>query len=345
MIVSMREGCSFVATLAGTLALAAATAGCVDPLDRCDAAGPGERLACPMPGWTDRAFDVVTPPAWDGVAPLPLVVAFHGGGGRRRAAESVSCPDGDVDDPACLGAQATARGYAVVFPDGTGTRPVRNLRTWNAGGGTGRWQCVSGPGCASGVDDIAYVDALLAELERIIPIDPARVFATGLSNGGAMSHRLACERADVFAAIAPVGAGNQFAAAGGACAQAVPVLAIHGADDPCWTFGTGAGACAQDDGLDKLGGLESTEAWAARNGCDGAPVEDALPDVDPGDGTTATRLRWPGCDADVELIRIDGGGHTWPRGHAYLDAETIGLVSRDVDGNAIILDFFDAHPR
>lgn len=317
-------------------------AGCVDPLDRCEDGAPGDQRSCPTPGWTDRAFDVRIPDDWDGATPLPVVFAFHGGGGRRRSAQSVTCPDGDVDDPACLGAEATARGYVIVFPDGTGARPLRNIRTWNGGGGVGAWQCTSGGACKSGVDDVAYFDALLDEVGRFVPVDPARIYATGLSNGGAITHRLACERADVLAAIAPVGSGNQYAAAGGACDVQVPVLAIHGTDDPCWRYETGSAACAQDDGKDKIGGITSTEAWATRDGC-GAVVEEALPDRDPDDGTTVTRLTWQGCDADVQLLRVEGGGHTWPGGDPYLGTDTVGRVSHDVDGSAEILDFFDAH--
>jgi predicted esterase len=132
----------------------------------------------------------------------------------------------------------------VVLPDGTGLRPLRNVRSWNAGGGTDGWQCVSRGACQQGVDDGAFFDQLLVELARVVPVDARRVFLTGLSNGGAISHRLACERPSVVAAIATVGGTNQYTAAGGRCAARVPVLAIHGSDDPCWGYETGTAACA-----------------------------------------------------------------------------------------------------
>ena len=87
------------------------------------------------------------------------------------------------------------------------------------------------------------------------------------------------------------------------------MLEIHGTEDPCWSFETASGACAQDDGKVKVGAVPSAEDWAARDGC-ATSVEEPQPDVDPGDGTTATLVRWTGCAADVELLRIDGGGHT-----------------------------------
>jgi len=68
-----------------------------------------------------------------------------------------------------------------------------------------------------------------------------------------------------------------------------------------------------------------------------------LPDLDPNDGSTVTHRHWQGCQADVELIRIDGGGHTWPGGDAYLDADQVGTLNRDFSASEAALDFFDAH--
>jgi len=331
--------------------LALGPAGCGFQLAECDAgdARPGARLSCPVPGHTDRAFDLHVPASWDGASPLPVLYAFHGGGGNRAAAARVTCPDGDRGNPACLVPVATAAGFAVVLPDGTGSRPLRNIRTWNAGGGRDGWNCASGGACRAGVDDLRYLDDLHAAVGRVIPIDPARVHATGISNGGALSHRWACERPDVLAAIAPVGGANQFEAAGGTClatGAAVAVLHVHGTADPCWRYEASSDSCiaGENEGV-KAGVDETLEAWRLRNGCGPDPAATALPDGVPGDGITATLLAWPGCAADVSLVRIDGGGHTWPGGYAYLGTDRIGPVCRDFDGNAFIVDFFRAHPK
>lgn len=324
---------------------AIAGVGCgFDPLERCGATSgvAGDAIDCPMPGYLDRAFTLHLPAGFDGSTPLPLIYAFHGGGGNRRTADGVTCPGGDLDDPACLTAKATAAGYAVVLPDGTGTRPIRNVRTWNAGGGTGDLQCVSGAACKSGVDDMAYLDDVQAEVERIAPVDQARIYATGLSNGAAITHRLACERPARMAAIAPVGGNNQFAAGGGACPGGVALMQLHGTEDPCWKFEDSREACAQRDDKLKIGVDTSMEGWRARNGCDPTTTETAIADT-ADDGTTSTRIRFDGCDADTELIRIDGGGHTWPQGHQYLGEGTVGRVAQDFDGDDVILEFFDAH--
>lgn len=307
-------------------------------------AAPGATIEREVPGFPDRGFDLELPASWDGRSPLPLIVAFHGGGGHRASAETVSCPDGKRDDPRCLGAVARAAGFAVAYPDGTGARLFKRLRTWNAGGGVGGWNCASGPACADNVDDMAYFDALLGEIGRVVPIDPKRIHLTGLSNGGAIAHRLACERSARVASIVAVGGSNQLAAAGGACAGGVPVLEIHGTEDPCWTFEESDRACLARDGGKKVGTMASMEGWRVRNGCDAAHDDEPMPDRDPNDGTTATRLRWRNCKAAVELIRIDGGGHTWPSGQPYLSERRVGRVSRDF-GSEVIVDFFRAHPR
>lgn len=331
--------------LCSTLLLAAlAPPACVPTLERCGPAGPGASLECPLPDDFDRGASIRVPSRWDGVSALPVIVALHGGGGNRASAETVTCPDGEAGGARCLSRVANEAGYALVLPDGTGLRPTRNVRSWNAGGGVDGWLCVSKGACQEGVDDAAFFDRLLAEVARVFPIDRRRVFVTGLSNGAAMAHRLACERPDVVAAVVAVGGGNQLVAAGGRCEARVPVLQIHGADDPCWHYETSSATCSFLDEGRKIGADETVDGWRARNGCSASYVDETLPDA-AADGTTATRRTWAGCAAAVERIRIDGGGHTWPGGHGYLDEETIGRVSRDFEANVELVRFFDAHPK
>ncbi len=249
----------------------------------------------------------------------------------------MTCPGGERGDAGCLDAMANERGYAVVSPDGTGQRPLRDVRTWN-GGGT-RY-CASGQACARDIDDIGYTDDLIAQVAAAIPIETKRIHATGISNGGAMSHRLACERPELVASIVPVSGANQFADDGGACG-AVPVLHIHGTLDPAWLFEGGEGGI--DAGI-KTSVAETMAGWSARNGCEATFVETALEDRDPGDGITSVRRTFDGCAQATELIIEEGAGHAWPDGFQYFDEDRIGRVTHDF-GNEVILDFFDAHPR
>ena len=335
------------AAIAVLFCIEAALAGgaCIG-LDPCQPAAPGQSLTCPMSGWLDRPFDLFVPAGWDGAAPLPVIYAIHGGGGNHTATNKLTCPGGNLGDPGCLVAKANAAGYAVVVPNGTGTRPIRNVRTWNAGGGQDGWLCVSGAACRAGVDDMRYFDDLHAEIGRLLPVDAARIYATGISNGGAMTHRLACAWSTRLAAAAPVAGANQHAAAGGACAGGTPVLQIHGTADPCWRFEESTATCATLEEGRKAGVTPTMDAWRARNGCQDAPATVVdMPDVDPSDATTSRRESFVGCAADVELIRIEGGGHTWPQGDPYLPTDVVGPVARDFDADDVILEFFGGHVR
>lgn len=326
------------------LLLAQAVGGCVDVLEPCagKSVSAGQMLDCPMPGWTDRSYTLELPQSWDGTSPLPVVIAIHGGGGNKQSAAKVTC-SGDTGGAACFSQVAMQAGMAVLRPDGTGTRPLRNVRTWNAGGGTGDWNCASGGACKAGVDDVRYFRELLDDVAKVIPVDSKRIYATGLSNGGAMSHRLACQLSDRIAAIVPVGGANQFAAAGGSCPTPVPILHIHGTQDPCWTYKPSSVSCVEgsDAGV-KQGAEESMEYWRAVNGCTADTIEAALPDAAPSDGTRSYRVVWQGCAVATELIRVEGGGHTWPGGNPYLSEDRIGRVPRDF-GSQVLVDFLRQH--
>lgn len=234
---------------------------------------------------------------------------------------------------------------ALVAADGVDARGLKG-RSWNAGGGEDGWRCVGGVACEDGWDDVAYVDTLLDELHRALNLDEARLYATGISNGGAMSHRLACERAEVFAAIAPVAGENQaLATPGCAPSRPVPVLQIHGTEDPCWGYDGSSTEplCAGSGEGDYMDVETSMEGWRTLNGCSGS-VETALADT-ADDGTSVVQVDGQGCAADTTLLRIEGGGHTWPQGWQYLSEERIGRVSQEIAGSEVVWAFFEAHPQ
>ena len=327
-------------SLSRVLALAAITGGCrLQYAADCATADvhAGDSVECTVPGYVDRAFDLRVPPSWDGGTPMPLIVAFHGGGAFKGSAETVTCPGSDRSDPHCLGNLAVERGYAVVYPNGIGSRPLRGVRTWNAGGNRNGYICGFGPACHLDIDDVGYVADMFAELEAAIPIDATRVYATGISNGGAMTHRLGCEARTRFAAIAPVAGANLHADSGGPCDVSIPILDIHGTADPNWAYDSGEKRDGYWSGAD-----ETMENWRVRNGCAATFVDEPLPDAAPRDGATSVRRRWDGCAAATERIRIEGGGHTWPSGQQYFSEDVIGSVTFDF-GSEVILDFFDAH--
>jgi polyhydroxybutyrate depolymerase len=299
---------------------------------------PGVTTECAMEGQIDRPFTVITPT----VAQIPqgsqgVIIALHGGGGSSQAMRQASCPDGDLNSPLCLERVANERGFAVVFPNGTGGRPLRNVRTWNAGGGN-RLGCTSGAACRSKVDDVGYMDDVLSTLQQSTIIDTTHVFVTGISNGAAMAHRLACEGPTSIKAIASVAGGNQFAADSGVCQRQTAVLEIHGTADNCWSFEGGPLSCLESIG-DKVGVEESLAGWRQRNACSTSQLQTELPDISD-DATTVTSVVSQGCTKAVELLRVNGGGHTWPSGQQYLAKSRIGPVTRDINSKEIV-DFFE----
>ena len=305
-------------------------------------ARPGAALTCEVPGFEQRPYDIHLPADYDPARPVSVVLAIHGGGGNSRAAARTACPGGDAKSAGCLHAMAAREGVAVVYPNGTGARLVSNVRTWNAGGGAKGWQCVSGRACKEGVDDIAYFRALLEDLARWVAVDPQRVHATGLSNGGAMSHRLACQMAERIASIAALGGANQYATTATCAPQRpVPVLQIHGTEDRCWAYEGGTAACAQRDDMSKIAVEASMRIWATINGCQS--VQAAQPMASEPRIETA-QLRWAGCRAETILIRMTGGGHVWPGGWAYLRESVIGPMVGGWSANRVILDFFRRNP-
>ena len=308
-----------------------------------------------VPGWPNRNYLLHVPPNYVCSRHLPLVLALHGGGSNKEQMRTITCPSGRADDPGCLDAVADREGFIVVYPDGTENLLWRTFNASNWGTGPGGWNptsgdaCVSGYACASNVDDVAYFNALLDEVESVVSVDEARVYATGISNGAAMAHRLACEMSDRIAAIAPVAGGNQFAFFQ-PCgpARVVPVVEFHGTADPSWGYGSET----EDLDLNGQGIMISVphtiDGWLARDGCaSGGAIED-LPDLDPNDSSTVTRVRYDGCQdgAEVVLYRINGGGHMWPNGYQWdnLFPGEYGPTNRDLDGNQVIWDFFKAHP-
>lgn len=304
---------------------------------------PGGFGFCALGGWPGRGYRVFRPAGHDPQVPTPVVLMLHGGGGNALSAIAASCPEDQLGHPACWHRVAAREGFVVVYPEGTDFPQAPGRRTWNAGGGVEPWLCVSAGACQTGVDDLRFFTDLLEALQDWMRVDEGALFATGLSNGAAMAHRLACEMGERIAAIAPVGGANQWAATA-PCEPGEPVaiLQIHGTSDPCWTYEETEASCSGPLGL-KVGARESTEGWATRWECEGEPASENELDTD-GDGLKTTVLTWPRCQASVRLLRLEGAGHTYPNGRQYQPESEIGPTLRDW-GSERIWAFFDAHRR
>lgn len=305
----------------------------------------GVVLDCDLASYSNRSYTIFLPEGFESSQP-PLIFAIHGGGGNSGHAIRTTCPDGEIDNPLCLHNMARDRGYAVVAPNGTSSRLIKRIRTWNAGGGENGYRCASGRACKDGVDDIAYFNALLDDVSLLVNYDSNRVYATGLSNGGAMSHRLACELSQRITAIFAVGGANQYATAA-QCLPETPVAIthVHGTADPCWKYNGGAPDCSfvGQKGLIHVEVSRTMAEWTAINRCNDIVSVEHWPDLD-GNGDETVVYDHRGCVASVVLLQMDGTGHTWPNGDQYFRESLVGPVSRDW-GNEKILEFFDAHSR
>ena len=196
------------------------------------------------------------------------------------------------------------------------------------------------------VDDVGFTRALLDDLATIANVDPHRVFATGLSNGGIMAYYLASELSDRIAAIAPVGGPMMTET----CHPTRPVSVIHfhGTADEFAPFkgGFGKGFLGRT-GVTRFNSVEhSIRNWVKANGCGAEPEIVALPDK-ADDGMRVTRKTWSGGKdgSEVVLIEIENGGHTWPGGPLMQTQWSLGRVSRDFKATEVIWQFFKDHPK
>jgi len=302
--------------------------------------------------WPDRDYDLVVPASHRCGTPMAVAIVLHGGGSNKEGMRKLACPEGDLASERCLHRTAGAAGIAVVYANGTNAVggkfiDTHGVRTWNAGGGQNGYICVSGGACTSGIDDVAYVRAVVADVATRITVDPNRVFASGFSNGAAMAQRLACQAGDVFAAVAPVSGENQFALAGCTPSRPVAVLDVHGTLDACWPYAGGNGGCIEN-GL-YVSVATTVAGWAQRNGCGAAPTLTTLP-ARPGvaDGTSVVRHDYAGCVAGGALSHLEvvGNGHYWAGGHPYASGAILGgTMSRQLDTSQAVVDFLIAHGR
>jgi polyhydroxybutyrate depolymerase len=235
---------------------------------------------------------------------------LHGGFGTGAQAQSCCHWDSAAD----------AGHFIVAFPDGID-------RAWDTGGG-----CCGIPG-GTGVNDVGFITAMVAAISAAVPVDPRRVYATGISNGGIMAYTLACQTA-VFAAIAPDSATEL-----GPCPDPRPlsVLHIHGTADQNIPYNGGQG-----DGVARIDGPAVPALNATWRGIDHC----APPRVTTAGVVTTSAARCPGGRA-VELITIAGAGHQWPGSVIYPVAQRIlhlDTPSTALDATTVIWWFFARHP-
>ena len=256
-----------------------------------------------------REYLLHVPPGYVPTRATPLVLNLHGGGGTAAIqAELTRFADA-----------ADAHGFLLVHPEGTRALVGRG-RYWNAGECCGRAE-------RREVDDVAFLAAVVDDVARSYCVDPRRVYATGMSNGGMMAYRLACERADRIAAIAPVA--GVLVTEVCAPSRPVPVMHIHGAADEVVPVEGGEYLGTRFEPL-----ARTIEFFVAHNDC--SPT----PSIESPAGAICDHYRDCAGGAEVRLCVVGGGGHTWPGGRRRMLG---GATSTEFDASEMIWDFFTNH--
>lgn len=257
----------------------------------------------------DRTYLLHVPPGYTGAAAVPVVVDFHGHGSSAAAqiAYGDFRPLADRDT------------FLVVAPDGQGS--PRHFTLLGATAGE--------------ADDVAFAVALVERLAADLCVDARRVYAAGMSNGGALSSVIGCRAADRFAAVGAVAAVVYVPACDDATRR-TPVTAVMGTADPIVPFEGGRVNCC---GNPQIAGAPATmERFAHRAGCAATAREERLaPDV--------LLRRWPGCDdgSEVAFYIVDGGGHTWPGADFRGRGDVLGPTTDDLDASDALWSFFRRH--
>ena len=254
-------------------------------------ARPGDHAFAIQHGGLTRTYVVHVPPSYNLASPAALVVLLHGGANN---------PDLLGNEPTYgLAAKSNREGFIAVFPKGAG-QPA----SWNAG------DCC-GAALAQNVDDVGFIRQVVTNVFRQMSIDRTRIFAAGISDGGAMAYRLACEVPDLWRAVAAVAATDRTRDCNPA--TAVSVLHIQAKDDPPSPAAT-------------MG------KWAQLDGCTAQPRHV----LDQG-GSYCETYSYCRGKSEVQLCMTETGGHTWPGGQAGKGAAS---PSQAFSATNLIWDFF-----
>ena len=256
-----------------------------------------------------RDYILYVPESYTGDSPVPLIFNFHGysntAGLQMRYGDFRSIAD--------------TAGFIIVHPQGT---LLRGITHWNVGGWT----------VGSTTDDVGFTEALISFIASEYNVDLARVYATGMSNGGYMSFLLACQLSNKIAAIASV-TGSMTPEIFNDCnpQHPTPVLQIHGTTDAVVPY-YGANWTKP---IDKV-----MEYWVNYNNCSLTAATTTLPNINVIDGSIVEHIVYDGGDnnSTAEHFKVKGGGHTWP-GTALVGPGT----NYDFDASAEIWKFFSRY--
>jgi len=266
---------------------------------------------------SERTYLLHLPPVYDGKRSLPLVIVLHGGGGNAPGAVHMTG----------FSEKADKEGFVVVYPNGSGRLKTR-LLTWNSG------NCC-GYALDNDVDDVGFIRALIDEVVKTRAVDPKRVYVTGMSNGGMMTYRLACELSDKIASAAPVAGALNLE--NPHPTHPVSMIIFHGTADEHVLYEGGEPIKKVDPHrrVDKSVSY-AVNFWVKQDGCSETPEREEK-------GNIRMEIYRGGKEGtEVALYTVKGGGHAWPGGESYLlGAEP----TKEISATDLMWDFFVRHPK
>lgn len=258
-----------------------------------------------------REYSLFVPRRYDRSRAVPLVISMPGAGLWGAAQEDISQWD----------VLAEREGFIVVYPMGArrGGPPIFHVE--------------AGPRLTT---DVTFIAELIDKLSAVYNIDPARIYANGLSNGGGMSFVLSCTLTDRIAAVGMVSAAQTLPWNWCTDPRPVPMIAFHGTADPVVPY-AGGRTWVAPRAFPNVPAW--TANWAQRNRCASNPVDAAV-------AANVTRRAYTACadGADVMLYTIRGGGHDWPGGRPVPEW-LCGPPSRGIDATREMWAFFRGHPK
>ncbi len=272
-----------------------------------------------------RTFLVHLPKDYSEEKTYPLVIALHGGSGQAKVFNRGT--------GFRFNSLADEEGFILVYPQGVGKswndHPEREKR---------------GKARKLNIDDVGFISAMIDDLASRYAVDITNVFACGISNGGLMSLTLGADLPEKIKAVGLVSANfSKLKTDEMTDAQPFPVIIIHGTADPIFPYDEGEIRIFRQRRGHVLGAEKSIDFMCALNGNSTEGIITEMENSNGRDGCTSTRIVYPNAerpDLKVELIKIEGGGHTWPGGTQYLGKRLVGNVSRDQNACDLLWNFF-----
>jgi len=275
----------------------------------------------------ERKYLIHLPITYDESISYPLVIALHGGNGKaKKFNKSTRYRFNQLSD---------TEGFIIVYPQGVD-------KSWNDNKNRNDY----GEARNKNIDDVGFIETLIEKLEATYTIDSSNIFACGISNGGLMSATLATKLPNKIKAIGMVS--SNFSKAHLEEMRAEPpkpfsIIIIQGTEDPIFPYSEGEISFFKQRRGKIIGAEKSISFMIALNKSNEEGIITNLPNLAPFDNCISTKTIYSNGknpNLKIALIKINGGGHTWPGGHQYLPKKIIGLVTKDFNAADKLWEFF-----